>query len=121
MTTTHFLTPLLNEFTDRLNAEVAKAEADIMSTLKGLTSFTVPGPSTERATGKKRTPAELANLTEDVFRLIQRNPGLRVEELAEKSGYSTSSMNLPIKKLRAEKRIAAKGVKRATTYAARGK
>jgi len=40
--TTHFLTPLLNEFTERVNLEVAKAKADIMSTLDGLSSFTVP-------------------------------------------------------------------------------
>jgi hypothetical protein len=71
------------------------------------------------AKSQKRAPEELARATELVFNIIKSYPGQRIELLAEKCGLTTREMLLPIKKLRAEKRIAAKGQKRATTYTAK--
>jgi hypothetical protein len=53
--TTHFLTPLLNEFTERLNAKVAEAEASIVATLRGVTAAT-PSTPHPRSKSKAKRP-----------------------------------------------------------------
>lgn len=120
MTTSHFLAPLLNEFAARLNEAVANAQAEILATLQGVAQVQVAAPKTSAGKGQKRSPEALAKLVEDVFGFIQRHPGDRIEQLAQRSGLSTKEMNLPIKRLRESKRIVSSGAKRATAYRVRG-
>lgn len=131
-----FLTPLLTKFTADIEAAVAAAKTNILREFEGIAAQTrapgvkAPQPweprqqSSRRANGglakgRKRTPEALALKVEEVFTLIQRHPGERIEQLAHRGGLSTKEMALPIKKLRDAKRITASGQKRATTYTAR--
>ena len=69
--------------------------------------------------GTKRTPEALEALTKKLHAYIAKNPGLRIEKIAEGLGCSTKALNLPIKKLTGAKRVTTLGQKRATTYRAR--
>jgi hypothetical protein len=125
------ITPIINKFAAELEAAVDGALLDIERILRGTTAnvgavaakrSVQPKAAKGRAVpakGQKRTPEALALKVEEVFTLIQRHPGERIEQLAERGGLTTKEMNLPIKKLRAAKRIVASGEKRATTYRAK--
>jgi hypothetical protein len=69
--------------------------------------------------GAKRTPEELEQLTKRFHTHVAKNPGQRIEQLAEGMNISTRELNLPVKKLVAAKKLATKGQKRATTYFAK--
>ena len=71
----------------------------------------------KRQPGEKRNPAVLARLVERLANYIEKHPGQRIEQIRDALQVSTADMRLPIKKLLADKRITARGVKRATTYA----
>jgi hypothetical protein len=78
-----------------------------------------PAASGKRKAGEKRTPAELAQITEQVFNYIKGNGGQGVEQIAKALATSTKELTLPIRKLLADKRIGSKGQKRATRYTSR--
>jgi hypothetical protein len=75
--------------------------------------------SLPRGKGQKRTPEELEQLTKRFHAHVQKNPGQRIEQLADGMGISTRELNLPVKKLLAAKKLSTKGQKRATTYFAK--
>lgn len=75
-----------------------------------------PKVAGERAPGEKRSPQELAALTERTFLFIKSNPSVRMEALSKGLGVETRELSLPIKKLLADKKIRAMGQKRATEY-----
>jgi hypothetical protein len=77
------------------------------------------GGGKARAKGEKRTPEELDALVLDLHRYILKNQGQRIEPIAAGMGVTTRELNLPMKKLIAERAVTAKGHKRATTYQAR--
>jgi hypothetical protein len=70
----------------------------------------------KRRAGEKRSPALLAQVTEQVFNHIKSNAGQGVEQIAKTLGTSTKELTLPIRKLLGEKKITSKGQKRATRY-----
>lgn len=70
-----------------------------------------------RAKGAKRTPEELEALTKNVLAHIKKNPGLRVEQIAEALGTTTKELALPIIKL--GKALKTQGQRRGTKYTAR--
>ncbi|APR83519.1 Hypothetical protein A7982_08868 [Minicystis rosea] len=72
--------------------------------------------SSKRKAGEKRTPAQLATITEEVFNHIKSNPGQGVEQIAKALANSTKELTLPIRKLLSDKKIGSKGQKRATRY-----
>lgn len=84
------------------------------------TRATLPGASRSagaaRAKGAKRSPEELERLTAELGSYIKSNPGQRIEQIAAGLGTSTKELNLPAKKLIADKAIKTKGHKRATQY-----
>lgn len=123
---TNLLTPLFDEFTEQfetfkanVNERIAQAQATILATLAGVDPSAAIPDAAPSAPGQKRTPAELERVTEIVYRVIAKHPGERIEQLAERVGMETAAMVLPIKKLRAAKRITSKGAKRATAYFAK--
>jgi hypothetical protein len=70
----------------------------------------------KRRAGEKRTPAELNQITDRVGDYIKSNPGQGIEQIAKSLTTSTKELTLPVKKLLGEKKIFAKGQKRATRY-----
>lgn len=66
--------------------------------------------------GAKRTPADLAALSDRVASFVKTNPGLRIEQINKQLDTTTKDLALPIRKLISEGVIAAKGKKRSTTY-----
>jgi DNA-binding NtrC family response regulator len=70
----------------------------------------------KRRAGEKRSPALLAQVTEQVFNHVKSNAGQGVEQIAKALGTSTKELTLPIRKLLADKKITSKGQKRATRY-----
>ena len=75
--------------------------------------------SQSRKKGAKRTPEELEQLIKKLHGYIAKNPGQRIEQIAQGLDISTKELNLPAKKLISEKKLATKGQKRATTYFAK--
>ncbi len=72
-----------------------------------------------RKKGAKRTAEELEQLIKQLHSYIAKNPGQRIEQIAQGLDISTKELNLPAKKLIAEKKLSTKGQKRATTYFAK--
>ena len=75
--------------------------------------------SQSRKKGAKRTPEELEQLIKKLHTYIGKNPGQRIEQIAQGLDISTKELNLPAKKLISEKKLSTKGQKRATTYFAK--
>jgi len=72
-----------------------------------------------RKKGAKRSPEELEQLIKKLHGYIAKNPGERIEQIAQSLDISTKELNLPAKKLISEKKLSTKGQKRATTYFAK--
>jgi hypothetical protein len=66
--------------------------------------------------GAKRTPADLAALSDRVASFVKTNPGLRIEQINKQLDTTTKDLALPIRKLISDGVITAKGKKRSTTY-----
>ena len=66
--------------------------------------------------GAKRRPEDLEALSNQFASFVKSHPGLRIEQINKELGTTTKDMALPIRKLIAEGRIAAKGQKRSTQY-----
>lgn len=77
--------------------------------------------ASKRKAGQKRSPDEIAKTTEKLLSYITKNSGQRIEEIAKGVGNSTKELTLPVKKLLNDKKIVAKGEKRATRYFVAGK
>jgi hypothetical protein len=69
-----------------------------------------------RAKGAKRSQDELERLTGRLLAHVKANAGQRIEQIAKGMGVSTRELNLPAKKLIANKSIRTKGQQRATQY-----
>ncbi len=70
-----------------------------------------------RAKGAKRTPEELEELTKNLLAYVKKNPGQRVEQIAEALGTGTKDLALPVRKL--GKALRTRGQRRGTKYFAR--
>ena len=69
--------------------------------------------------GEKRSPQQLAQITQQVHGYIKSNPGQGVEQIAKALQTSTKELTLPIRKLLASKKISSKGQRRATRYSSK--
>jgi hypothetical protein len=69
-----------------------------------------------RKKGEKRSPKEIAKLTEELLAAVTAKPGQRMEHLGKALGASTAELQIPVARLVEEKKITRKGEKRATTY-----
>lgn len=75
--------------------------------------------SSRREKGQKRDPEEIERLTGRLLDYVKGNAGQRIEQIAAGMGTVTKELNLPVKKLIAQKSLKTKGQKRATQYFAR--
>lgn len=69
-----------------------------------------------RKNGEKRSPAEIAKLTDRLLAAITAKPGQRMEHLGKALGASNAELQIPIARLVEAKKITRRGEKRATTY-----
>src|SRR5262245_26795840 len=69
-----------------------------------------------RTKGAKRPPGEIAKLVGRLKDYVKSHPGERIEQIAKGMGVSTRELNLPAKKLLAQKVLKTRGEKRATKY-----
>lgn len=127
--TTSFLTPIITEYTQKLEAAVEAAITNITDQLRGAISAAPAAPAARRGVsrsakpsvkGAKRSPEALELLTRDILKAIRAVPGEGIEKIATRMGVSTRELALPMKKLGAAKSIHTKGQKRATRYYPRG-
>jgi len=102
---------------DSVSAALSKRPG--LSSLLGKATKSSAGRGREREKGAKRSPEEIAQLTDQLHKFILKNPGLRIEQIAEGLGIDTKELVLPIKKLAAAKVLSTKGQKRATRYSAK--
>jgi hypothetical protein len=70
----------------------------------------------KRRPGEKRSPEHLIQITDQVYGYIKSNSGQGIEQIAKALGTTTKELTLPVRKLLVEKKIGAKGQKRATRY-----
>jgi hypothetical protein len=80
---------------------------------------TAPVRGGRREKGQKRDPSEIERLTGRLLDYVKSNAGQRIEQIAAGMGTVTKELNLPVKKLIAQKSLKTKGQKRATQYFAR--
>lgn len=69
-----------------------------------------------RGRGAKRTGEELEKLSDEFLAFVNKNPGLRIEQINKQLGTSTKDLALPIRKMIADGTLKVKGKKRSTTY-----
>jgi hypothetical protein len=75
-------------------------------------------PGSVNRIGKRirRTEDDLAQISADLLAYVADNPGRRMEQISKAMGASTKELQLPVRKLVAEKKLKTKGQKRATEY-----
>lgn len=66
--------------------------------------------------GRKRDPAVIDDLTEQLLSYVRNHPGLRMENIAKWLEIETKDLMLPMKRLLAKGLVRTKGQRRATTY-----
>jgi hypothetical protein len=121
------LAPLIRQAAiDAVSAALGGAVVSTKTRAKRPAAKSANAPSTPKrgrparpAKGGKRDPKALAALVEKLHGYVKQHPGQRMEHIKAGLGLSKSDLVLPIKKLLADKRISAKGVKRSTAYTAR--
>ncbi|HEY4057044.1 MAG TPA: hypothetical protein VGM39_10565 [Kofleriaceae bacterium] len=69
-----------------------------------------------RGRGAKRSSGELDQLAEQFAAYVNKNPGLRIEQINKELGTTTKDLQLPIRKMIAEGSLKVKGKKRSTQY-----
>jgi hypothetical protein len=94
----------------------AKAQAQAKPAPAPAPAPVKPIATPKRKSGEKRTPQQLAQITEQTYNYIKSNGNQGVEQIAKALGTSTKELTLPIRKLLADKKIGSKGQKRATRY-----
>ncbi len=75
-----------------------------------------PAPFAAHRKGAKRPAEEITKTTARLFDYIKAHPAQRIEQIGKAIGVTTKDLALPTQKLLAEKKIASKGQRRATTY-----
>lgn len=74
------------------------------------------GRGVGRGKGNKRTSDELDDLSDQLIEFVEKNPGLRIEQINKQLGTTTKDLALPIRKLLADGALKSKGQKRSTAY-----
>lgn len=69
-----------------------------------------------RGRGAKRTGEELEKLSDEFLAYVNKNPGLRIEQINKQLGTTTKDLALPIRKMISDGTLKVKGKKRSTAY-----
>jgi hypothetical protein len=69
-----------------------------------------------RGRGAKRTGEELDKLSDEFLAFVNKNPGLRIEQINKQLGTTTKDLALPIRKMISDGTLKVKGKKRSTAY-----
>jgi hypothetical protein len=110
---------LLKEFADRIREAAIEEAFETMRAAVGGPARRRRGPGRppgRRAKGEKRDTKALDALTSKLHSAIKSTPGKRVEEIARSLGTTTKELMLPMRKLRAAKKIRMSGTRRAARY-----
>lgn len=75
-----------------------------------------PRPSGTRKTGKRRTPEEVAALSERFYEAVTANPGEMMTTLAKKVGVSGDELHRPMTLLKRAGRVRSVGERSHTRY-----
>lgn len=75
-----------------------------------------PDAADEAAPRRKRDRAAMSDLQDRIVRVVQDNPGRRVEELSNVLGAPSKELAAPIKKLIAAGQLRTEGQRRGTRY-----
>ena len=86
-----------------------------------ITSCPHPGPvhpsrAPSGVEARSARPEELVLLTEQLYACIKGNSGRGIEIIAKSLNTTTKELTLPVRKLVVDKKIIARGQKRATRY-----
>jgi len=74
------------------------------------------GKTGRRPKGAKRPHEEIEGTKSRVHEFIQKNPGLRIEQINRELGTATRDLALPLRKLIADGEVRTEGEKRSTQY-----
>jgi len=119
----------VEDFVDELSALIRQSAMDTVAKVLGgeeegrrggrraaARVVAAEGRGRARPKGAKRSQDELERLTGRLLAYVKGNAGQRIEQIAKGMNVSTRELNLPAKKLLANKSIRTKGQKRATQY-----
>jgi hypothetical protein len=67
----------------------------------------------------KRTGAQVEATASALLKYIEKHPGARMEQISAGMKMASKDLNLPLRKLKDERRLKTKGQKRATEYYAK--
>lgn len=130
--TTEALRTLVDRFVQELTSAIEEQVLDVVRTaLETAPDGHRAGRGRGRGAGRavasrpgrtrgKRDPQQLEALSAKLRTYIAKNPGQRMEQIAKSLGMATKELVLPARKLLADKQIATKGQRRATTYFPKG-
>ncbi len=99
----------------------ALAALNAGTNLGGLEGRSIAPARSVGGSGGKRARADLDDLRTKVLRLVEDNPGKRVEEINRVLGTVARELALPIKQLLAAEQLRVEGARRGTRYFATGK
>lgn len=121
---TSFLTDMLARHAAEIEAAVAELKANVNAQIDGIGQIARSASKPARKAdaprkGAKRSPEQLEALTSDLHAYVLKNPGQRIEQIAEGMSTTTKDLRLPVLKLRADKLLSSKGAKRAARYSAK--
>jgi hypothetical protein len=122
---------LVDEFVSQVTAVARQAAMDTLTAAlaaggngrrRGAAVATTAPPSprapggARRPKGAKRAQSEIEQTKDRVLSFIQRNPGLRIEQINKELGTATRDLALPLRKLISDGAIKSQGEKRSTQY-----
>lgn len=116
---------LIENFAAQIRAVLREeVEAEVLAQItKGFQApprtSTLVAQRTVRRAPNKRTPEEITKQGARILAHVTAHPNVTAEMIAAELKVPTSDLSLPVKRLLAEKKLAAKGKARGTRYSAK--
>jgi hypothetical protein len=95
-------------------AAVERAFASVMAATSARASSNARASS--RSRGRRRPPAEVAGLTEELYAAVRANPGEVMSVIAASVGKTSLALNRPMQHLKRAGRVRSAGERRFTRY-----
>ena len=97
-------------------AAVERAFASVMAASARASPSARPSPSAPRSKGRRRPPAELAVLAEQLYAAVCANPGELMTAIATYVGKTADSLHYPMQHLKRAGRVRGAGQRGFTRY-----